>query len=142
MSLYMQFDEAGPCLQVASNSGWSEFGDWVETLSGYTRLAALWSDGSCEDIAGLRDELEHVLENQPPPDKDVHSVVDGLIHAIDAGGKADIVLITAGVGVTPEKGKEEEGASDKPGAGKKPAKKKKSVRIAKMERFAEQDYRA
>jgi hypothetical protein len=103
MAIYAQFDEAGECIQLASNTGWSEFIDWVETLDGYKRLSQLVDEANCEDIAGLRDELESCLEDEPPENKDVLDVAHQVIHAIDAGGKAEIMLITSGVTQEPEK---------------------------------------
>jgi hypothetical protein len=97
MSIYTQFDEDGPCLQCASNVGWSEFGDWVETLKAYSRLAALFDTGACEDIPGLRAELETALKKDKPESPDVESVLQQLLHNIDAAGDAEIVLMTAGV---------------------------------------------
>lgn len=97
MAIYAQFDKDGPCIQAASNTGWSEFGDWVETLTDCPRTKELWESGACEDIAGLRAEMEQQLEDAPPENPDVASVAHQVIHAIDAGGKADILLITAGV---------------------------------------------
>lgn len=97
MAVYAQFDENGECIQLASNVGWSQFGDWVETLDDCPRLKELWESGSCEDIAGLRDELDQTLKDAEPKDPNVASVAHQVIHAIDAGGKADILLITAGV---------------------------------------------
>ena len=101
MAIYAQFDKDGPCLQLASNTGWSEFGDWVETLEDCPRISELWESGSCEDIPGLRDETEETLKSSPPENKDVESVADGLIHSIDAAGQAEILLITAGVSTDP-----------------------------------------
>jgi hypothetical protein len=101
MAIYAQFDKDGPCIQLASNVGWSEFGDWVEHLDGATRISKLWSEGNQEDIAGLRDELEEILEKSPPENADVLSVADGIIHAIDAGGAAEILIISSGVQIDP-----------------------------------------
>jgi hypothetical protein len=100
MAIYAQFDEAGPCIQIASNAGWSEFGDWSETLGDKSKITALFTTGECENIPGLRAELEAVLQKTPPDNKDVYSVADGIIHAIDAGGVAEILLVTAGVSVS------------------------------------------
>lgn len=97
MAIYAQFDKDGECVQLASNTGWSEFGNWVETLNGCPRVAKLWHSGECEEIPELRAELEEAIQDYPPPDKDVESVAHQVIHAIDAGGKPAIMLITAGV---------------------------------------------
>lgn len=97
MAIYAQFDEDGACVQVASNMGWGEFGDWVETLKGYQRVRKLWEDGNTEDIAGVRAELEELLKETPPENKDVEDVAHQVIHAIDAGTPAEIMLITNGV---------------------------------------------
>jgi len=69
----------------------------VETLNGYAGISKLWSDGNIEDIAGLRKELEDVLNSKPPKNKDVGTIADGIIHSIDEAGKAEILMITAGV---------------------------------------------
>lgn len=102
MAVYAQFDKDGACVQLASNTGWSEFGDWVETLKDCPRLSAMWDSGVCEDIPGLRDELEQQIQDGPPEDEDVLSVAHQVIHAIDAGMPAEILLTTAGVSQDPE----------------------------------------
>lgn len=103
MAIYAQFDQDWMCLQIASNVGWSEFGDWVETLTDCPRISALWKTGSCEDIPGLRDEIDETLKGSPPENKDVASVADGIIHAIDAAGASEILIITSGVSIDPPK---------------------------------------
>jgi hypothetical protein len=97
MAVYAQFDKDGACIQIASNVGWSEFGDWCETLTGFQRLRKLFDEGNTEDIEGVRAELEELLEKQPPPNPDVESVAHQIIHAIDAAGPAEILLVTAGI---------------------------------------------
>ena len=101
MAIYAQFDKDGESIQLATNTGWSEFGDWVETLKDCPRTSKLWDGGECEDIAGLRAEMERQLSDAPPENPDVESVAHQVIHAIDAGGKAEILLITAGVSQDP-----------------------------------------
>lgn len=101
MAIYAQFDQDGECIQLASNVGWSEFGDWVETLKNKPNLTALWTSGACEKIPDLRAEMESQLDSAPPENPDVESVAQQLIHAIDASGSAEILLVTAGVSVDP-----------------------------------------
>lgn len=97
MALYTQFDEGGACLQVATNQGWSEFGDWIETQTSAPLALSLWTQGYCEDLAGLRAEMETLLREAPPKNKDVASILDQLIYNIDAAGPAEIILVTNGL---------------------------------------------
>ncbi len=94
MAIYTQFDEDGATLQVASNMGWSDFGEYIEKQKDAPLAKALWETGLCEKIPALRKELLALLETNP--EKDIASVIDQLVHNID-GTSAKILLITNGV---------------------------------------------
>lgn len=66
--------------QVATNSGWTDFGDWVDTLplKGYRRVIELWEHGVTFHVAELASQLRRAVKNRKPP-KDVRSVAEGVI---------------------------------------------------------------
>lgn len=97
MALYAQFDEAGLCQQIASTSGWGLFVAWGEKVEGFPGIQRLAKTGDVEDIAGLRKELERALDEDEFGETTVREIADELIHAIDAAGKAEILMITNGV---------------------------------------------
>ena len=98
MSIYAQFDEDGSQEQIASNRGWSEFGDWVETLNAndFPTLAALWEHGATSDIRGLTSEVAKAVKSAPPS-KDVKTIAKFLLSALRGNAKAGCVLVTNGM---------------------------------------------
>jgi hypothetical protein len=93
MSVYATFDE-NPGEQIASNSGWADTCAWMRA-SGFTDLAHLADEGFV--IApGLVDTLTQALRDSPP-DKDVRSVVEGLMELLAANASAEAVFITSGM---------------------------------------------
>lgn len=95
MSTYAQFDADGDQRQIASNLGWSEFGDWCEGLNHeqYPRLVQLWEHGQSNDIPGVATDLEKALEAHSPSG-DVRGSVDLLLDALNANKDAYTVYIT------------------------------------------------
>lgn len=93
MSVYAQFGEDGPQVQVASNAGWSEFTAWVDRLP--TRaLGQLIDNGITEDLYGLAKELEAargIRQNE-----DVRDIAEGLIKAVKENQAHGVVLLTNG----------------------------------------------
>ena len=104
MAIYIEFSGNNNQIQVATNTGWGDFGRWVDTLTGYPEMKALREIGESSGIPELRAELEAVLEKSPPADKYVLEVADALITAIDTGADADtdIILVTNGLVNEPE----------------------------------------
>lgn len=97
MSLYIQFDEDGNQYQVASNLGWSDFGQWVDELdaSTYPELVQLWEHGVSEDIQTCAKNLEEALSDDSPDDPNVKDVAESLLHALHANMDASAVLTTS-----------------------------------------------
>ncbi len=95
MSIYAQFDEDGSQEQIASNRGWSEFGDWVETLNAtdFPGLAALWEHGFASDVPALTSEVAKAVKSAPPS-KDVKTIAKFLLSALRENSGAGCVLIT------------------------------------------------
>ncbi len=95
MSRYAQFDEDGNQYQFASNQGWSEFGDWIESLDEdtYPQLHELWDNGTTQAIAETIEQLEHALEENPPSDN-VAASADLLLTALHSNTNSNTLLIT------------------------------------------------
>ena len=98
MSIYAHFDEFGPDLQIATNLGWTHFGNWADSIKSpkFPIIRKLWIDGECLDLPGLRKELEKAL-TQNVVAENCDQIADGIIHSIDAAGKADFLLVTNGM---------------------------------------------
>lgn len=96
MSRYAQFDEDGNQYQFASNTGWSEFGSWIESLdkSKYPALADLWEYGSTQDIQGVTDQIDSALRDSPPS-KNVESSAELLLSGLCQNENAHTLLITS-----------------------------------------------
>lgn len=95
MSIYAQFDEDGNQYQFASNTGWSQFGDWIESLDAakYPALSALWEYGSTQDIQCATSQLDAALRENPP-NKNVESSADLLLAGLHQNQDAHTLLIT------------------------------------------------
>lgn len=98
MSTYAQFDEVGEQYQVASNTGWSEFGDWCESLDAeqFPNVVQLFEHGVTEDLRGLASELLVALEENSPDEKTM-GVVNNLLEALKTNEGAGAILITSGI---------------------------------------------
>lgn len=96
MSRYAQFDEDGNQYQISSNLGWSEFGDWVETLDAetYPNLREFWEGGTTQAIPEITAQLEHVLE-ESPPSKNVNGTAELLLSALHQNQTAGVLLSTS-----------------------------------------------
>lgn len=95
MSTYAQFDSDGDQRQIASNLGWSEFGDWCENLDHeeYPSLVQLWEHGQSNDIATLTKELQKAIDDESP-NADVKGSAELLLDALNANKDASAVYIT------------------------------------------------
>lgn len=95
MSRYAQFDEDGNQYQIASNLGWSQFGDWVDTLDAekYPALVQLWEHGNTGDLEALRSQLDSALIDSPPH-QDVIDSAELLLAALNKNTEAEVLLVT------------------------------------------------
>ena len=99
MSMYAQFDENGAQEQIATNTGWSRFGDWAEGLDvgTYPAVVQLWEHGHSTTLPDVKDQLAGALDATPPADQDTRDVAQGLLDAVGQNLAAEILLITNGV---------------------------------------------
>lgn len=96
MSTYAQFDDNGDQRQIASNLGWSEFGDWCDGLDHekYPALVQLWEHGQSNTIPALSKELETAMEKEDPSE-DVNGSAKLLLDALNANQGAASVYVTS-----------------------------------------------
>lgn len=96
MSTYAQFDDDGDQRQIASNLGWSEFGDWCDGLDHetYPKLVQLWEHGQSNEIPALSIELMAALEKEEPS-PDVKGSADLLLDALNANREAATIYVTS-----------------------------------------------
>lgn len=96
MSYYIQNDgDLGP--QVASNSGWGDFGRWTDSLNpdDYGEVIGLYGNGWSDKPTDLASQLKDAQVISPPFDKETADVLSELISTIDA---KTVVSITDGIG--------------------------------------------
>lgn len=95
MSVYITFDET-PGQQLASNSGWSDFGRWVETLDAetYPALCALWDHGEFEPVSAVLTDVRSARAASPPDDDTVASTLDLLEQALQEADQSGPVFVT------------------------------------------------
>lgn len=95
MSTYAQFDRDGDQRQIASNLGWSEFGDWCEELDHeeYPHIVQLWEHGQSNDVKLVAKELHTAIEKEQMSE-DVKGSVELLLDALNANSVASFVFIT------------------------------------------------
>lgn len=109
MSYYAQFDNGGGN-DVATNSGWLDFSNWVEELEGADELRHLTDYGWSEHLDDVAAELESAIEaGDPAPD--VASTAQGLLGQLQQNHDADVLVVTDGTGV------ESDGDGDGDGGG-------------------------
>jgi len=94
MSIYAQFDENGNQYQISSNLGWSEFGEWVESLTAMPALKSLYEHGVSEDIPAVTQDLSEAIESESPENEDVLSTAELFLDALNANQDAELLLTT------------------------------------------------
>ena len=98
MSIYAQFDEDGNQYQIATNKGWSLFGDWVDSLSAkeFPALVQLWEHGFTQEFKKAGDDIGRALKHHAP-DENVSGIAKALLAAMKREKKANTLLITNGM---------------------------------------------
>ena len=99
MGLYLQIDDGEPAM-LASNRGWSDFGNWAETLDAETfyPVAHLWEHGYFEGLDILEVSLRAAIETIPPTDVPLRTTVTDLIETLTYRRKdARLAMVTNGM---------------------------------------------
>ena len=102
MAIYAQFDENGAQEQVATNTGWSQFGDWADDqdVADYPALVQLWEHGHSTSLKDVHVELGKALQGHTlpyNPEGDLRAIMEGLQKAVGDNLDAEILLVTNGV---------------------------------------------
>ena len=97
MSIYASFDNENQ-EQVASNTGWSQFGNWVETLDAnlFDQLIVLWEHGWSQEVPTLATELAFALHSVPPQEATISATGQLLLAALKHNQEAEAVFIGDG----------------------------------------------
>jgi hypothetical protein len=95
MGLYLHTD-ADDQIPLASNTGWSEVGKWIESLGDKSPLVSqLWNDGWAEPAGELRDQLAAAV-HESPPEGDAAKTVDELIESLKGISPESAVVVSDG----------------------------------------------
>lgn len=96
MCIYASFDNDAQ-VQIASNQGWSDFGNWVDALDAdeYDQLIIVWEHGWSQEIETLAVEIERALQESPPHET-VADVAGNLLAAIKENREAEAVFVNDG----------------------------------------------
>jgi len=96
VSYQVSLDQDEP-IQLASNQGYYDYCDWVESLDPeeYPKLAYLNEEGVNQPAGAVADELEKALESDPP-DETVESTAKGLVAFIRKGDPDAAIVIGQG----------------------------------------------
>lgn len=83
MSYYLNIDgeQVG---QLASNSGWGDFGRWAESLDAdnHGEVALLYRNGGSDTLDTLETELRDAMKTSPPEAGDTRATAESLLKMI------------------------------------------------------------
>lgn len=101
MSVSIEFGDerkGQPCVQVATNRGWVDVADWADELENetYPNLLHLIDHGSCDDLAGLIEDIDGALQNDEPDDETVAETLRGLRAAVKQNEGEPYVIVGDG----------------------------------------------
>lgn len=104
MSYYAELDNADKTGgDVATMQGWSVFCQWIESLDlDLPQLRQLASFGWSQNLDGLEADLKSAIDDGA--DADNADVANGLLAMLAAKADAEVICVTDGCGVDPDKG--------------------------------------
>lgn len=97
MSIYLAFDHR-PGVFAASNRGWTQFGEWVNSLEGSDEVAHLCQYGWNEPASGVVSEMESALKQSPPSDQLVAKTAGEVLEVLKGIPSDAAVIVTNGIG--------------------------------------------
>lgn len=97
MSQYIS-DEHGNQGQVATNSGWSEFCEWVAKLDAvkFLEVRHLCEQGWEQDLDDLAVEVQEAIDDLEPS-ADIIDIGESIVGFLDDGEDRELVMITNGI---------------------------------------------
>lgn len=99
MSVYLH-DEHETQIMVASNTGWSQLADYLESVSGeYLELEQLVEHGESVDLEKLADECDSIDDAEA----DVATILETIRDFCKENEPSEIVLVTNGVALDGKK---------------------------------------
>jgi hypothetical protein len=101
MSVTIEFGDerkGQPVAQVATNKGWIDLADWLESLDGdaYPELAGLVQEGDCQDLDGLINDIDRPLDDDPPSDPSVAKTLEDLRSVVAKHKDEPYVIVSDG----------------------------------------------
>ena len=93
MSRYLQINDQEDAAELSSNSGWTQFHEWVATLDAeeFPALVEFTTNGTTDTPQLVCDQVESAMEDSPPI-PDVQSIADNLMEYLDGeSGSASVV---------------------------------------------------
>lgn len=93
MSRYLQLNDQDEAAELSSNTGWSQFSDWVNGLDAgeFPALSDFVKSGSTNQPQLVADQIESAVSDSPP-DGDVSGIADSLREYLDGeDGIASVV---------------------------------------------------
>ena len=99
MSYYAELDNAKKTGgDVATNSGWSQFREWVEDLDiECVQLQHLAEHGWSQNLKQLESDIRGALDESP--DSANADIAEGLLAILDGKADAEVLVVTDGCGV-------------------------------------------
>lgn len=84
MSRYLQLNDQEEAAELSSNTGWSQFIEWVDLVDAeeYPALVGFAKSGTTQNPQMVADQIEAAQEDYPPPE-DVKSIADSLFDYLD-----------------------------------------------------------
>jgi hypothetical protein len=84
MSRYLLIGDAEEGAEISSNTGWSQFLEWVSSLDQdeFPSLVNFSTTGTTDDAQLLRDQVESATEDSPPI-PDVAPIAENLLEYLD-----------------------------------------------------------
>lgn len=95
MSVYISINEEDPS-EVASNSGWSQFIEWAQSLDDADEILQLAEHGVSENLDDLADELKLAVEESKPID-DVLPIVEMILELIEDEDPDSVAVVNSGI---------------------------------------------
>lgn len=110
MPMYLDTSD-GDQYQIATNMGWSQVGNWIESLdvNEYEDLAHLWHYGWAEPASSVLGQLQSANESSPPDDEYAAKTVAEMIETFQAISGDAAVVVSNGMGPDGKKKEERSG---------------------------------
>lgn len=99
MSYFLQIGANGGPSQIASNTGYGDFGRWAETLDPkkFPEVIHLYTYGWCQHLTALEKQLADAMK-VAKPSASVADTIKTIIGLLSTAGAAECCTVTDGIG--------------------------------------------